>query len=412
MSPVVEVTKQAGGRAGGRPITGLDRSAFLPLQICHAVTMPRPAQMIDRSPARLVARLRDVLRLDEVVDLPPEALGLQLDDVGVPRRAIVVIDADAGGAGYNLARSVSVLRASKAIVIAVTRSRRPIGPIAEAADLSFARGTDDGSAGPGVVGFESVWVDDPLEAAAEIEAGVSAHPVAAVTLAWLLRGSSALPVPQALTAESVAYSLLLTGTEFRRWRRSRPMRPPAAGRADDGPRIRVRRAEDDLSIVLSRPARRNAVDAAMRDALVEALTLAEFVPNLRVGISGDGPCFSAGGDLDEFGTATELSRAHLVRVQASVGAILHRLADRVTVHVHGACFGAGVELPAFAGHVVAAPGTTFVLPEIAMGLLPGAGGTVSVPRRIGRHRTLWLALTGAALDTGTALEWGLIDAIN
>jgi enoyl-CoA hydratase/carnithine racemase len=61
--------------------------------------------------------------------------------------------------------------------------------------------------------------------------------------------------------------------------------------------------------------------------------------------------------------------------------------------------------------VVAAPGTAFVLPELAMGLLPGAGGTVSLPRRIGRWRTLWLALTGTALDARTAREWGLVDEV-
>ena len=46
-----------------------------------------------------------------------------------------------------------------------------------------------------------------------------------------------------------------------------------------------------------------------------------------------------------------------------------------------------------------------------MGLLPGAGGTVSLPRRIGRQRTAWLALTGARLDAATALPWRLVDAI-
>ena len=45
-----------------------------------------------------------------------------------------------------------------------------------------------------------------------------------------------------------------------------------------------------------------------------------------------------------------------------------------------------------------------------MGLVPGAGGTVSITRRIGRQRTALLALTGRTIDAPTALEWGLIDA--
>jgi len=46
-----------------------------------------------------------------------------------------------------------------------------------------------------------------------------------------------------------------------------------------------------------------------------------------------------------------------------------------------------------------------------MGLLPGAGGTVSLPRRIGRQRTAWLAFTGARIDAETALAWRLVDAL-
>jgi enoyl-CoA hydratase/carnithine racemase len=78
--------------------------------------------------------------------------------------------------------------------------------------------------------------------------------------------------------------------------------------------------------------------------------------------------------------------------------------------VHGPCAGAGIELAAFAGTVVAEAGTTFRLPEVGMGLIPGAGGTVGIPRRIGRWRTLYLALTGHRIDVATALAWGLVDA--
>jgi enoyl-CoA hydratase/carnithine racemase len=46
-----------------------------------------------------------------------------------------------------------------------------------------------------------------------------------------------------------------------------------------------------------------------------------------------------------------------------------------------------------------------------MGLVPGAGGTASLPRRIGRQRTAWMALTGASVDAETALGWGLVDAL-
>ena len=87
------------------------------------------------------------------------------------------------------------------------------------------------------------------------------------------------------------------------------------------------------------------------------------------------------------------------------------LASRVSVHLHGACMGAGIELPAYAHRIVAAPDAVISLPEIGLGLVPGAGGTVSIPRRIGRQRTAWLGLTGARIDASTALDWGLVDEV-
>jgi enoyl-CoA hydratase/carnithine racemase len=91
--------------------------------------------------------------------------------------------------------------------------------------------------------------------------------------------------------------------------------------------------------------------------------------------------------------------------------LLAATAARVRAVVHGACVGAGVELPAFAARVVAREGARFWLPELSLGLVPGAGGTVSLPRRIGRQRTAWLALSGRAIDAETALAWGLVDEL-
>ena len=157
---------------------------------------------------------------------------------------------------------------------------------------------------------------------------------------------------------------------------------------------------------------RNALDTAMRDQLVEAFELARVDDSIvEVHLRGDGPSFCAGGDLDEFGERPDPATAHLVRMLQSVGRAIDHVATRVTAHVHGACRGSGVELPAFAARVVAAPDASFGLPEVSLGLIPGAGGTVSLPRRIGRHRTAWLALTGQAIDAPTARAWGLVDEV-
>lgn len=57
------------------------------------------------------------------------------------------------------------------------------------------------------------------------------------------------------------------------------------------------------------------------------------------------------------------------------------------------------------------PATLLGLPELSLGLIPGAGGTVSVTRRIGRWRTAYLILSGRTIDAATALRWGLVDEI-
>jgi enoyl-CoA hydratase/carnithine racemase len=62
--------------------------------------------------------------------------------------------------------------------------------------------------------------------------------------------------------------------------------------------------------------------------------------------------------------------------------------------------------------VVARPGTSFRLPEVSMGLIPGAGGTATIPRRIGRQRACYLAISGSELHLTTALAWGLVDAVD
>jgi enoyl-CoA hydratase/carnithine racemase len=66
-------------------------------------------------------------------------------------------------------------------------------------------------------------------------------------------------------------------------------------------------------------------------------------------------------------------------------------------------------MAAFCGQITAAPDAVFGLPELSLGLIPGAGGTVSVTRRIGRWRTAYLVLSGLTIDVETAVAWGLAD---
>ena len=239
---------------------------------------------------------------------------------------------------------------------------------------------------------------------------IDRSPVAAAVLVRLLRHNERVDGADAGFAESLAYSTLQHGAEFQRWLAARGQRTPR--RDPDSPAVLVERHDDDLRISLNRPDKRNAYSADVRDGLCEALEVAMADDSIRrVVLDGSGACFSAGGDLDEFGEAEDAGVAHASRMARSAGALIDCLGSRIEARLHGACIGAGIELPAFAGRVVARQDAFFQLPEVAMGLIPGAGGTVSILRRIGRRRLAYMALTGARIDVPTARDWGLIDSV-
>ncbi|MFK4100306.1 enoyl-CoA hydratase/isomerase family protein [Streptomyces sp. NPDC019531] len=254
------------------------------------------------------------------------------------------------------------------------------------------------------------WVGctNPHATARRLEDIVTAQPAAALTLVQVLRMGARLAPPERLVVESLAYSTLQSGVGFRTWlasARHRTPRPVAEP-------VRLSRDGARLTITLDRPGVRNAFDAMTRDALCEALHIAVADPTVtRVDLRGNGPAFCAGGDLAEFGTSRDPAQAHLIRVERSPAALLQRCAHKVTAHLHGACVGAGIELSAFAGRVRAAPDTVVRLPEVGMGLIPGAGGTASLPVRIGRERTAYLALSGTELGIAEAFAWGLVDEV-
>ncbi|MER7687080.1 enoyl-CoA hydratase/isomerase family protein [Streptomyces sp. NPDC097610] len=241
-----------------------------------------------------------------------------------------------------------------------------------------------------------------------LAAVVAAQPAASVALTQVLRMGGRVTAPERLVLESLAYSVLQSGAGFRAWLASaRPRTPRPAAEP-----VRLCRDGDRLAITFDRPWVRNAFDAATRDALCEALHVAVADPSIaHVDLYGNGAAFCSGGDLAEFGTSRDPAQAHLLRVLRSPAALLQECAPRVTAHLHGACVGAGIELAAFAGRVLAAPDTVIRLPEVGMGLIPGAGGTASLPARIGRERTAYLALSDTTLSAAQALGWGLVDEI-
>jgi enoyl-CoA hydratase len=236
---------------------------------------------------------------------------------------------------------------------------------------------------------------------------VTANPGAATVAVELLRSLEGVALDAALTLESLAYGLLQGGGEHARWLAARPTDAPSPPGV-----VRLERIGDLIRIVLDRPLALNAIDRALRDGLFDAFTVAGLDASVsRIELRASGPAFSVGGDLAEFGVTRDPAIAHQIRSRRLPARPLLARAEILDVHVQGACVGAGLEMAAFAKRLTAAPGAWFQLPELAMGLIPGAGGCVSVPRRIGRQRAALMILSGRRISARTALAWGLIDAI-
>lgn len=265
-----------------------------------------------------------------------------------------------------------------------------------------------------------IGADLTVDSAEECElvvSNINRRPITAAATCVLLRATSTMPSTDSRFAlESATYSMLQSGPEFAQWQQSRPSPANNDGAEGDAPRVRAVRSSNHLDLTLTRATHGNAVDRQLRDELCETLTLALVDDTIAsLSLSGEGRHFCTGGDLDEFDTFDSPANAHLVRLQRSPARMLAAVAARgiaVQAHLHGNCAGSGVELAAFATHVRANHATTLRLPELDLGLVPGAGGTLSIVDRIGIGRTAWLLLTGKAITAQTALQWGLIDEVS
>lgn len=260
----------------------------------------------------------------------------------------------------------------------------------------------------GMLPEDPAMLAEPPISAASLRDGVEAQPVAAHALLDLLGSIDLEDAAHGLTQESLAYGVLQGSEAHTLWLLQRTP-PNASGGAG---RVQLARTGNIVDITLDRPNMYNAVDRSMRDALFEGFTVAALDPEVTcVRLRGAGRAFCIGADLNEFGTTRDRATAHTIRMATLPAHAIIRCGAKFEAHVHGACVGAGLEMAAFAHRLTATPDAWFQLPELAMGLIPGAGGCVSVPRRIGRARTAAMVLSGKRIGARTALGWGLIDAI-
>ena len=157
------------------------------------------------------------------------------------------------------------------------------------------------------------------------------------------------------------------------------------------------------------------VDKLSASGTVRALVLSSegrhFCSGMDLAVfAGNDTLGAEGGPGAHRSRRNEAFRSMALRLQDSFTA-LERARMPVLCAIQGACVGSALELAAVAGRVVARPNAWFHLPEMAMGILPGAGGCVTVSRRIGRQRAALMILSGRRIDVRTALRWGLVDAV-
>ena len=173
--------------------------------------------------------------------------------------------------------------------------------------------------------------------------------------------------------------------------------------------ILVVRTGSVCELRFDRPEKRNAISFAMYQALAAQLRAALADPSVRVVLlSGAGAAFSAGNDLNDFLSGPEFSPAQPVM---DVLRTLATFEKPLVAAVHGPTVGIGVTMLLHCDLVVAAVGTRFIMPFVALGLVPEAGRSLLLPRLIGQSRAAELLLLGEPLEASAAERLGLVNRV-
>lgn len=176
-----------------------------------------------------------------------------------------------------------------------------------------------------------------------------------------------------------------------------------------GSNVRYERRGSVAVVTLDRPDRRNAIDRATGDELLATLERLDEDDEAAVGVlTGAGPDFCAGGDLDEIADSGTLEG----REHGAMG-FSHATVDKPLVAaIEGHCVAGGLELAAFCDLRVAATDATFGCFERRYGVPLVDGGTQRLPRIVGLGRALEMILTGRAVDADEAADWGLVNVLS
>ena len=169
--------------------------------------------------------------------------------------------------------------------------------------------------------------------------------------------------------------------------------------------VRMTRDGEIAVIVVDNPPV-NTITAAVRTGLNQALDAIAALAGVRaVLLRCEGRTFFSGADINEFSGPPKEAEYRALFARFEV------LPVPVIVAMHGTVLGGGVEFSLACHYRIAMPGTRFGMPEVTLGVIPGAGGTQRLPRLLGIEKALELIISAKPVDTDAALALGLIDAV-
>jgi enoyl-CoA hydratase len=189
--------------------------------------------------------------------------------------------------------------------------------------------------------------------------------------------------------------------------------PDLDGTAADCDHVSVRRddpADGVTTVVVSRPGKRNALNARVRRELTAVLDAVDASDTRVCVLTGDeeGEAFVAGADVGELADRDHVEQRAAMRPPRVYEAVAD-LRQPVVARLNGHALGGGLELALACDVRIAREDAKFGTPEIGLGLLPGGGGTQRLPRLVGSGAAMELVLTGDLVEGSEAAELGLVD---
>lgn len=181
--------------------------------------------------------------------------------------------------------------------------------------------------------------------------------------------------------------------------------------SDAGPMLLIEDAAPGVRrLRLNRPDRRNALATPLLAELVQALTAADADDAVRcLIVTGGEKIFAAGADINEM--AEKTAPAALADRRTALWAEIRAVSKPIVAAVNGWCLGAGCELLMCCDLSVAAHDAKFGQPETNLGIIPGAGGTATLPRLVGRTAAMKMVLLGEPISAEEAQALGLVTEV-